>query len=54
MRHVATERFWACYHRLPDDVQRRADACFQLLKQDPSHPSLHLKHVGRFRSVRVG
>jgi hypothetical protein len=25
-----------------------------LLKNDPRHPSLHLKKVGRFSSVRVG
>jgi hypothetical protein len=54
VRHLATDRFWACYHRLPDDVQRRADACYQLLKKNPAHPSLQYKHVGRFRSARVG
>jgi hypothetical protein len=27
---------------------------YALLKTDPRHPSLHLKRVGRFWSVRVG
>jgi hypothetical protein len=31
-----------------------ADGGFELLKADPKHPSLHLKKVGRFWSVRVG
>ena len=39
---------------LPKHVQRLADKCFDLLKADPTHPSLHFKHVGRYRSVRVG
>jgi hypothetical protein len=36
------------------DVQRLADKCYALLKQDPKHPSLNFKKVGRFWSVRVG
>jgi len=35
-------------------VQRLADRCFALLRQDSQHPSLHFKKVGRFWSVRVG
>lgn len=31
-----------------------ADKNFALLKDDPKHPSLRLKKVGRFWSVRVG
>ena len=27
---------------------------FELLKQDPSHPSLHFKKVGKLWSVRIG
>jgi hypothetical protein len=54
VNHRATPRFWACYHRLPVAVQRLADACFALLLQDPRHPSLHFKKVGRLWSVRVG
>lgn len=31
-----------------------ADKNFALLKSDSTHPSLHFKKVGRYRSVRVG
>jgi len=54
VNHRATPRFWARYHRLPVEVQRLADSCYALLRQDARHPSLHLKKVGRFWSVRVG
>ena len=54
VRHRATPRFWAYYHQLPDDVQRLADRCYAVLRQNPRHPSLHFKQVGCFWSVRVG
>jgi hypothetical protein len=54
MNHHTTDDFWACYHRLPEAVQRLADGNYQLLKTDPRHPSLHFKRVGRLWSVRVG
>lgn len=54
MTHYATPKFWAAYAALPEAVQRLADRSFQLLKSDPRHPSLHLKRVGRYWSVRVG
>jgi len=54
VRHRATPRFWLCYHRLPVEVQHLADNAFALLRENPRHPSLHFKQVGRFRSVRVG
>ncbi len=31
-----------------------ADKNFALLRSHPQHPSLHLKSVGRYWSVRVG
>ncbi len=54
MRHLATADFWACYRALPETTRKLADKSFALLKSDPRHPSLHLKKVGRFLSVRVG
>jgi hypothetical protein len=54
VNHRATPRFWSCYRALPDDVQRLADKCYALLRQDPRHPSLHFKQIGRFWSARVG
>lgn len=54
MKHHASRRFWEHYHALPAEVQRLADANYQLLKSDPRHPSVQLKKVGRFWSARVG
>ena len=54
MKHRATPRFWSCYRRLPPEIQRLADRDYQLLLNDPRHPSLHLKKVGPLWSVRVG
>jgi len=54
VNHRATPRFWERYHRLPAEVQRLADNCYELLRQDSRHPALHLKKVGRLWSVRVG
>jgi hypothetical protein len=31
-----------------------ADKNFELLKENPKHPSLHFKKVGQFWSARVG
>ena len=54
MRHFASPDFWAHYRRLPIDVRNPADKNFELLKANPRHPSLHLKKIGSYRSVRVG
>lgn len=43
-----------CYRGLPKDIQALADEKFSILKADPRHPSLRLKRVGRYWSVRVG
>jgi hypothetical protein len=52
--HRATPRFWSCYQALPDSIQSAADRAYEQLKRDPRHPSLHLKRIGKFWSVRVG
>ena len=52
--HRATPPFWACYDNLPSAIRQLADSAFALLKDNPKHPSLHFKKVGRFYSVRVG
>ncbi|MCJ7813695.1 hypothetical protein MUP95_10320 [bacterium] len=52
--HKTTQKFWERYRSLPRDVQELADKNFQLLKNDPSHPSLHFKKIGNFWSVRIG
>ena len=52
--HYTTRRFWECYDALPENVQRHADQCYELLKVSPTHPSLHFKKVGKYWSVRAG
>ena len=54
MNHTATSRFWMLYEALPKGVRENADKCFQLLKADPRHPSLHFKRIGVVWSARVG
>lgn len=54
MKHYASSRFWARYEALPADVRDLADKNYQLLKNDPRHPSLHFKRIGSVWSVRVG
>jgi hypothetical protein len=54
MRHRATPRFWACYRALPEEVQQLADRGYELLRNNPRHPSLHFKKIGQFWSARVG
>ena len=54
MSHFASPSFWVSYHALPESVRALADKNFALLQNNPSHPSLKLKKVGRFRSARVG
>lgn len=56
MKHFASRRFWERFDELPEEIRRLARRSDALLKQDPSHPSLHFKPVraGQFRSVRIG
>ncbi|MDP1546824.1 MAG: hypothetical protein Q8L87_12435 [Anaerolineales bacterium] len=54
MKHLASPSFWELYDKLPSATQKVADKNFELLKSDSKHPSLHLKKVGRYWSVRAG
>ena len=54
MKHQASPRFWRCYGGLPATVQAQAHRAYLQLRDDPRHPSLHLKRIVRFWSVRVG
>ncbi len=54
MNHYATSDFWYHYRQLPPEVQRTADKNYQLLADDPYHPSLHFKKIRDLWSVRVG
>ena len=54
MRHFASPAFWDAYRKLPASVRALADKNFELLKENPRHPALHLKQIDRRWSVRVG
>lgn len=54
MKHKTASSFWKYYEHLPVDIRDLADKNFQLLKDNPSHPSLQFKKVGKVWSVRVG
>ena len=54
MKHFASPAFWALRRKLSQDIQKLADRTFETLKKDPGHPSLHLKQVRKYWSVRVG
>lgn len=54
MNHFTTPDFWRLYNALPQEVRHLADKSYTLLKADPSHPSLHFKHIEGLWSVRVG
>jgi len=52
--HYTSPLFWESYERLPQAIQETADSSYDLLKRNPRHPSLHLKQIGHYWSVRVG
>lgn len=54
LTHRTLGSFWKAYKNLPLEVQQLADGAFALLRDNPRHPSLHFKKVGRFFSARVG
>ena len=54
MKHWASPSFWNCYEELPARVRDLADKNFEILKTDHTHPSLHVKKVGKYWSVRIG
>ena len=53
MNHQTTKRFWKNYWNLPPKTRDLADKAFDLLKENPSHPSLQFKKVGKLYSARV-
>lgn len=53
MEHYAHRSFWERYEALPAALRALADGRYELLAANPRHPSLRLKRVGRFWSVRV-
>lgn len=54
MRHFATSAFWYHYRALPNSIRDLADKNFEMMKADPRQPSVRLKKVGTYYSVRIG
>ena len=53
MKHFTVPSFWECYNKLPAAIKEQADKNYELLKENSNHPSLHLKKVKDYYSVRV-
>ncbi|MDO9169501.1 MAG: hypothetical protein Q7U18_10525 [Methylobacter sp.] len=55
MKHFTSSKFWQYFDALPANIQQQARNSYELLKQNPHHPSLPFKPVknGVFRSIRV-
>ena len=54
MIHKTALSFWDRYEKLPREIRGLADKSFQLLRDNPAHPSLQFKKAGKVWSVRVG
>jgi hypothetical protein len=53
LRHFTSPDFWDAFKELPLEAQKLARENYALLKQNPRHPSLHLKKARGYWSVRV-
>jgi hypothetical protein len=53
LRHFTNSLFWKSYDRLPVRVRRKADKSYNQLVENPNHPSLNFKRVGRYWSARI-
>lgn len=54
MNHHTSPEFWEAFERLPSEIQDLARGNYELLRENPRHPSLHFKKVGGNWSVRIG
>ena len=52
--HRTTPRFWQCFDKLPMPIKQIARNNFNILKENPRHPSLRFKKIGKLWSARVG
>ena len=53
MNHILDADFWRFCARLPPDIQRRVPQKFEMLRQNPRHPSLRFKKVGNLWAIRI-
>ncbi|MFE1746050.1 type II toxin-antitoxin system RelE/ParE family toxin [Coleofasciculus sp. H7-2] len=47
MKSFTTPEFWKAYAALSLEMKQQAQKAYQLWKENPSHPSLHFKKVGK-------
>jgi len=47
----ANQKFWKSYHALPNEIKLLANKAYQLFIENPEHPSLHFKRVGKKHPV---
>ncbi|MBE9166907.1 hypothetical protein IQ238_04940 [Pleurocapsales cyanobacterium LEGE 06147] len=47
MKSFTTPNFWEAYAKLTPEVKDRAQKAYQLWQENPLHPSLHFKKVGK-------
>ena len=47
MKSFTTPDFWKCYSKLTSEMQEQAQKAYQLWQEEPFHPFLHFKKVGR-------
>ncbi len=54
MKSFTTADFWRAYTELSPDQRKKAQKVYQLWKDNPMHPSLHFKKVGKnLWSIRI-
>ncbi len=54
MKSLATAEFWKAYAKLSSEMQEPARKAYKLWQENPTHPSLHFKKVGKnLWSVRI-
>jgi hypothetical protein len=46
-------RFWDCFNALPVEIQEQATKQYELFLENPFYPSLRLKQIDAFWSVRT-
>ncbi|MGB0562389.1 MAG: type II toxin-antitoxin system RelE family toxin [Spirulinaceae cyanobacterium] len=54
MKSLTTAEFWRAYRQLPPKLKVQARKTYAQWRQNPRHPSLHFKKVGKaLWSVRI-
>ncbi len=51
MNSKTTDRFWKCFHKLPEKIKKEAKKSYKIFKNDPFHPSLHYKRIHSTRPI---